>query len=338
MDKQSEIVTYLKSLQREHILPAGDFSLKCWDQQASNLCQVNLKNGYFVKSIKARHGGMLDSKNEIQKSYHHELRALQLLTPFFEKKDNFNIPELVHHNTHTLTLLTKALSGERLQELCNRYAQRFGGEENNAEQACQNIGEFLKFLHSIERVDYSIESLNALLAYIRERIPADCFSVVQLTSIDTWLKSMEKHISADLNSYNKVFVHHDLNPTNILVEGNTIGVLDFADFSRESPYQDLVYFPLMLQGQLENRIKYLPEKKSKLLSCFYTGYGCDYTEMRQDPLYLLYIMKNLLIFMVTYKHILQDKSYKFSLSAVKSRIIFRFDFLQIRKKIIRMVS
>lgn len=327
----------IEELQKNGVLPSGDYFCEFLEQPASYVWKVILGAGFFIKQIKVRHGMEEDKQADVIEQFHRECKFLLSLKAYFSTSKFFSIPEIVYINQKELIIVTKALNGKSLQIICNQYAQRFGSVQNGAAHACFNVGRFLKFLHDAQKENYALDDLEKLVCYIRDRISGAIFSVSELKRIDAFLLAREKEISYKLGGIYKSYVHHDLNPTNVLVDGDKINVLDFADAAMESPYQDLVYFPLMINGQFGNFFKYRPSVKNELLSRFYDGYGCQLDHLKEDPLYLLYVLKNLSIFLNTFSS-LKNHWGALALSKLKNRLVLEYDLKNTKTVFLSRIS
>ncbi len=335
------ILNIVSELQRTRVLPDGNYAHNFWEQPASYICHISLGDGYFIKKCKNRDGITQNEDADIRAQFEQEYEALKDIYPLFAEHDEFGTPELVYADPEQLILITKELKGQSFEGLCNQYACRVGRKENNAVLACRNAGKFLKILHSHNQAELRPEDVRELVHYIKKRIPPQFFSRVEVQLIHNSLATLQDKVISDIGGYNKCSVHHDLNPTNILVDGERINVLDFADYQMDSPLQDIVYFPLMLGGQLGSRIKYRKRLKDTLLNAFEAGYMGDYgqdMDIGVNALYSLYLLKNLAIFSRTFEDMKRRAIGNFSLGLMKMRLILELDRRKVKEQIIKIVS
>jgi Phosphotransferase enzyme family len=67
-------------------------------------------------------------------------------------------------------------------------------------------------------------------------------------------------------------IHADFSPSNIVINGNEIVVLDFATYRTGSIYQDLTYFARYLENFLHKPV-FRPKTIAMLQEAFFNGYG-----------------------------------------------------------------
>lgn len=328
-------------LQNIGILPQGSFEINSWEQQFSYVTQIKIdENTYFIKELKERYDHV---KDEIVNKLIHEYDTLEKYSVYFKNNQLYRIPEPIFFSKEQLLLITKEVKGIAIEIHGNLYARRFKPIDNDTLEIFKRIGKFLKFFHKIESYPLTEEDLNELVDYIKKRLVGrGQFDDLFEKKIISFLEKTKFECIKNLDKYRINPVHHDFNPTNILSDGNCINVLDFGDFRMDHAYQDLIYFKLMMDGQLGSVIKYRQDKRNALINSFYEGYGFCLSEHKGDGLYKLYMLKNLAIFLIT----LSDRKripliFKPSLNSVirlKDRIISGLDYKKTCSEIIRIIN
>lgn len=295
----TKIYEYISFLQGSGILPKGEFTCDYWEQQASYICRVSLKEGYYIKKYKRRFSSSDEDNANLVELFENECNALELIGNYYDGYEDISIPVLVHTDIKELTIVTKKIQGISLEYLCNQYTRRIGAQNNKAPEACYNVGRFLRILHTKSSKPFESSHLSALIKYIQQRLPATGISKKKQEVINEYLIRMQEKVLEKINHYSLCYVHHDLNPTNVLVDVENIGVVDFADSKYDTKFQDIIYFQLMLYGQLRSTIKYDMNKKIELLNQFRRGYSEICSEYCNDSMYSLYMLKNYVLFIAT---------------------------------------
>jgi len=326
----------VRDLQFNGILPHGDFKYTEWEQLFSFIYRVTIdEQVFFFKKLKTRRGS---SNQDIEKRLLIEYEALKKYFSLFNGKKHFNIPEVVYFSANDLLLVTKGLNGISIMDIGRKYAARKNNNKRNALDVYIQTGKFLKILHETEDYPYTIKDVEELANYIRNRLESGIFNESEVERISIYLTRTESLIKADISKYNKNPTHHDFAPGNILSQGENINVLDFGDFRIDHRYQDLSYFKLMLETQLNNWVKYRQSAVCELVEAFSKGYGCDYYIISKDELYNLYVLKNYAIFITTFAHWKKwPPNFLLSFSVIKDKILNLVEFYRVKRKILSKV-
>jgi len=271
-----------------------------------------------------------------------EYRTLKKLHAYFKNDSCYNIPEPLYFSEEMLLLVTKEIKGISLETIGNQFARRVGAVDSSAVEAFQKAGKFLRMLHCMESVPFQENDVFELYQYITVRlIGVGIFSQDQEDQIVSFLDKSRFSIVHELSKYSRSPVHHDYNPTNILFDGHCINVLDFGDYRVDHPYQDLIYFRLMINGQLGSVLKYRQACRHKLLDAFYEGYGYDIQDHSGNEMYKIYLLKNLAVFALTMmqrkKKAINFKSTSAFLATAKSKVVNQRDYVLTKKSILEIV-
>lgn len=337
----SVIESFVIKLQNEGILPEGLFQVHSWEQQFSYIYRIIINgNKYFIKNLKKRHD---HEQHEMIQKLINEYYALTKYIDSFKNEGLFNIPEPIFFSKENLLLVTKSIEGLPIEISGNLYARRFKSTDNGTVNMFINIGKFLNFFHGIESYPFTEQDISELVEYIKIRlIGRGQFDDFLEKKIISFLEKTKCACEKNLEKYKKNPVHHDFNPTNILSDGDCINVLDFGDFRMDHAYQDLIYFKLMMDGQLGSVIKYRQDRRETLINAFYEGYGFSLAEHTNDGLYQLYMLKNLAVFLITMserqKQPLEFKPSLKTVIVIKDKIVNYLDYKKTRAEIIRIVS
>ena len=325
-------------LQNQEALPSGKVTIKSWAQPASRIHEISLGSGYYVKEMTMREGINSEDQQALEQQFVREVKALQELTCLFENTPQFCVPKLVFSDKGRLLLVTEALQGDSLQEVCALYSKRFSAVQNNAEEACFRLGQLLNLMHKKTERPLEASDVDILLKYIKEKITEEFFSQIEINQLNDFCIQSAENVVRNLEKHIKCFVHHDLNPTNIFVSADSLGMLDFADTTYASPYQDLVYFPLMLKGQFSNFIKYRSQLYPRFLKCFYNGYETSPEQLSSNKMYILLKLKNLLLNLTTYNQLLKSINRPKGVGELKRVLVYKNEIKTLRKSILRIVS
>jgi serine/threonine protein kinase len=326
----------VRDLQVRGALPGGDFEYTAWEQLFSFIYRVSIGGQvFFFKKLKPRRGS---SNQDIEKRLLLEYEALKRYSCLFNGEKHFNIPKVVYFSVEDLLLVTNGLNGISIMDVARNYASRKTDNESKAIDVYVRTGKFLKVLHESESYPYTIKDLEELINYIRRRLISGIFNKSEEESISSYLTQSESIISLDISKHSKNPTHHDFNPDNILSQEEDINVLDFGDFRIGHRFQDLVYFKLMLDIQLNNWVKYRQSAASELLRAFSQGYGCDYNIISKDALYNLYVLKNYAIFITTFAYRRKCQThFQLSFGFIKDKILNFVEFYRTKRKILSKV-
>lgn len=331
----------IQKLQKERKLPPGIAKFETWQQQFSIVTRVNIdSNIYFFKWLTPRNEHSID---DLERKLCSEFNALVKIQSYLQNDSRFSIPEPIYYSKEELLIVTKEVKGIPLEVVGNQYARRFKPVDNNSLSIFKRTGSFLSNFHQYESFGYSIDDLDDLIKYISNRlISRGLYGKLDENLIILFLERKRHEIIRKIDRYKKNPVHHDFNPTNILSDGECINILDFGDFKIDHIYQDLIYFKLMIDGQLGSVLKYRQDRRIDLINAFYDGYGFTLNEHKSDGLYQLYMLKNLSVFLITMSE--RKKlpiDFKLSLKSVimlKDRIVNYLDYKRTRSEILQIVS
>ena len=263
----------VENLQADGTLPCEGYTLEYWEQQFSHILKITFKNKiYFLKQIKPR---INHHNDELLNKLIVEYEALTKYEPYFRNNDNCNIPKVIYFSHKELLLVTEKLDGISLGGVFRQYVGRLTKGAWETETVFSRVGAFYSAFHSFEIQLYQLGHLEALIAYIEERLISIVFTDEEKSQISFYLESVFKILKSDLSNYTLVPVHHDPNFSNILYDDSSINVLDFGDFAFDSPYQDIACFKLMIDGQFVSSVKYSHRAKKKLLNAFCEGYKIE---------------------------------------------------------------
>jgi len=336
--RMNELISKVRVLQKERVLPQGQLAFDYSENEASFSCRLYLgRHNFFLKKIKPRFS---DSNGDFASHLEREFEALKKFSIFFQDHAHFSVPSPVYFSSDHLFLITEEVKGNPFQGIVNQYARRKESKNNNAIELCRTIGKFLKALHESESYPFTIGDLGSLVEYIKRRLCNSSFCAVDETKILKYLEKTTSEIGCDLRKLRKCPVHHDFNPSNVLVDGKNVNVVDFCDYQIDHPFQDIVYFKLMLGEQLKNRFKYRQSAKSSLILAFNQGCDWNYVGGVHGKLYKLYLLKNLAIFVKTLSLRIKEKSNisHFSARHLKDTFIDRLDLYITKRKIIELVT
>jgi len=340
-NRKSKVLTFpisdiIRDLQVSGDLPHGDFEYTEWEQLFSFIYRVTIgEQVFFFKKLKTRRGS---SNQDIEKRLLVEYEALKKYFSLFNGEKHFNIPKVVYFSANDLLLVTKGLNGKSILDIGRKYAARKNNNKGNALDVYIRTGQFLKILHETEIYPYTIKDIEELTNYIRKRLVCRIFNKAEEEKISNYITQAALVVTNDMSKYSKNPTHHDFAPGNILSQGENINVLDFGDFRIDHRFQDLSYFKLMLETQLNNWVKYRQSAVSELVEAFSKGYGCDYYIISKDALYNLYVLKNYAIFITTFAHWKKWlPNSQLSFNVIKEKVLNLVEFYRVKRKILSKV-
>ena len=296
---ENEISEIVGELQSNKLLPNGEVKYISWDRQFSRIHKLTFKNQiFYIKKLKPRH----DQKDKkLKKRLENEYFALNKVQIYLDNFENFNVPKPIYFSTEKLILVTEGLKGSSIIEIARKCTIKEKEKKCNGDKIFFMVGQFSKILHAMETKKYELESAYKLLRYIEKRIKMNIFSEKEILRIMSFLYYCIDGINKSFKNYEECYIHHDFSPGNILYDYDTssVNVLDLGDFRFDHKYQDICYFRMMIERQLNNRIKYKRAYVDKLINAFSNGYNFNYSILERDNLYVMYKLKNLSIFAVT---------------------------------------
>jgi tRNA A-37 threonylcarbamoyl transferase component Bud32 len=176
-----------------------------------------------------------------------------------------------------LVLVTEEAPGEPLHVVLDRYAtwQPDSRTLEHLTHVARRIGVWLKTFQEIERVNRRI-TLDDMREYLDVRLrrlaqnPKGRFSEEQRMAVLSYFDSKGRDVrAADLD---EVSVHGDIAPSNILVNGEKIVVLDFAMACTGGMYFDVARLFTQLEF-LKAKPKFRPQVVAKLQSAMLNGFN-----------------------------------------------------------------
>jgi aminoglycoside phosphotransferase (APT) family kinase protein len=212
-----------------------------------------------------------------------ELELTLLTRKLFMGEPLFQVPGFACAPTPD-TFLVEWMSGEPLNSCCTRPPfGPFGSWLERQKRVLRNTGIWLNRFHASSR-DVKSFPLDGFKRYIANRekvLPAiDPALAAQL------FRSVEAHTAAST-----VRVHGDFSPHNILVNGDVLGVIDFAginEFDRGSPWFDVATMYLGVEeywhNRLRNYLRFMRAPLQQLQAAFLDGYG---VKSKEDPVFRL---------------------------------------------------
>jgi len=329
------VISNIKELQAEGILPKGKYEYTFQNHPFSFILRISIDGHiFFLKKLKHRSGA---SSSYIEEKLNREYNALTKFCPFFAKEKYFNIPRVVYCSVKDLIIVTEELKGITLSEISRDYASQKNIENlSNAPDVFLKAGKFLKLFHESETYPYTLKDLYELTDYIKIRLFRGIFNKKEKAEISYYLIQCQSDIENNIQKYKKTPVHSDFGPGNILFYGESINVLDFGDYRIDNCFQDIVYFKLMLERHLENRLRYRKSAKEELFKAFSKGYGFDYQTSCKDKLYQLFLLRNLAIFIttMTWRKEFQGQLIEF----IKKNILDFIEYYKIKNKILFIIK
>lgn len=192
-------------------------------------------------------------------------------------------------------IVTEEAGGCSLQRLLARGALRWTSHSGRSrlENLLERIGAWIREYQAIGERDGAPIPLEDVRRYLEHRLDRVCAASpagFDAADRERVLRACDRAAAAlapaDLEV---VAVHADFNPENILIDGHTICVLDFAEAHRGLRHGDFVHLYLHLE-RLKGRIRTAPRTVDALQAALQRGYG-DTTALEQPLLHLLMLQQ-----------------------------------------------
>ncbi len=212
----------------------------------------------------------------------------------FKKSKTYKVVEPLFADPEKSVLLTRESSGYSLWEYINRHGQFFPSANLQQQMLdmTQRAGHWLRFFQDIPyEGPKSLIELEEIIDYISLRL--ERLQDNSKIKFDSQLKKAvlyyirKKWAAVSQEERGKSYVHADLSLSNILVDEQTVTVLDFNKIETGSPFKDLTRFHHQLQ-LLKNKPTFKKSFIDSLQVSFLDGYGQP--EIIQHPLFCIYFM------------------------------------------------
>ncbi len=212
----------------------------------------------------------------------------------FKKSKTYKVVEPLYADPEKSVLITRESSGYSLWEYINKNGQFFPSADLKRQmfEMTRRSGQWLRFFQEIPfQGKKSLIELEEIIDYISLRL-----NRLQDNSKIKFDEQLKKDVlyyirknwnDVSLEERGKSYVHADLSLSNILIDSDTVTVLDFNKIEIGSPFKDLTRFCHQLQ-LLKNKPTFNKRFVENLQIHFLEGY--EQPEIIRHPLFKIYLM------------------------------------------------
>lgn len=303
-----DIETTIYELQKQKILPCGDYTYESWQENFSFIFKVEIgKMVYYFKYIKPKEVHNLE---EADKKFSQECAAIEKFYPIFSFIDKVKIPRILFSSKEKLLIVTTEIGGEKIKIKFDYYLSRFRFYNNkysdDALEIARLIGKAINIIHSNEEQDFLDSDIYNLKFYILSRLLSERnFSSCEEKLIKNFIDSSCEKIINNISIYKKNYIHGDLNVSNIYWDDGILGLIDFGNCRMSYKYEDLAIFHLSLFHFLSSRLKHSNKSRKSIFDSFCKGYGIVYEELNSDAMFKMIKLRNLSVLLKTFQNKIQ---------------------------------
>jgi serine/threonine protein kinase len=203
-------------------------------------CKIKGQSDFSVVYIKYYKNFYKRSKNELTKIIERDFQDLNYWYAKFKCSDQFNVVKPLFILADQSMLVTKEVAGEDLHQLLVDFDWLFASRKNFQQLRHQihNAGAWLHYFHSIQPRGDEIYSIDDLVEYLDVRLKILTeenkrhFPKIYQKKIHQYIQKHRRLVSEMELEVN--LSHSDFNPGNIIVNGDSVTVLDFGKVRKES--------------------------------------------------------------------------------------------------------
>ncbi len=228
----------------------------------------------FVKISKLRNNMSID---ELQKEIVREYEIGKMVYDHLYETTEYSAIKMIACFLDYYAIVTEECQGDSLNSIIIKYGRLYPNKQrcNYLKSICYNCGLLLKNIHDTTQQD-EIFDIHELIEYIDIRLNklvADKQMVFDEKMRQGILKYLGKQsLMVAKDDLRIAGTHGDFAPNNLLVENQTVKIMDCADFQYSSIYRDITYFYQRLENFLHNPI-FRPGTINALQDAFCKGYN-----------------------------------------------------------------
>lgn len=274
------------------------------DREASTVLELAVAgasgiDAVFVKRFKPREPGMA-GRESMRARVCRDFEVTTRLHASMSGFPGYRVPRPLACFPDQLAIVTAKASGVTLSDLLERHGGWWPSQERTRElgSTVAAVGGWLRAFHSIETRDASTFSLDGMRRYIDVRL--ERLLVTRPPALDA--RGRERVLRyfdrtaplVDRNDLREVLTHGDLAPSNILVDGGEITVIDFAMVTPGGLFMDVARLYTQLEF-LMAKPKFRPTVVRHLQQRLLHGFDAALEPDR--PLFRLFLLQHLLCHM-----------------------------------------
>lgn len=273
------------------------------EREASTVAKVAIRTGrgtetVFVKVFKPRHNtatALSETRDRVARDFEFSSR----LHAAFSASNTFSVVRPIACYPEHLAIVTAESAGTTLLDVLERRATWWpsGLVRRDLEATHSNVGGWLSAFQRVEPTNNEL-SLDAMREYIDIRVRRLLMTsppVLDQSARARVLDYFDRTAAAvDAADRTEVLTHADLAPSNILIDGDRVTVIDFAMVAPGGRYMDLARLYTQLEF-LKAKPKFRPSVVAALQRGLLRGFDPSLTPDR--PLFQLFVLQHLLCHM-----------------------------------------
>ncbi len=233
-----------------------------------------------------------------------EFDTLRRLRRDLQPWPDLRVPEPIMCLPEHRALILEEVGGETLKHLVLRQAQRPGSAQGwrRITDGFRAAGRWLGVIQSLEQGPRERLDLEGMLAYdevrLQRLVALGCLRPRLADGVRAESRRLRDRL-LDGPALDSVFVHGDFCPSNMLLDGDTLVVLDFTMVERGSTHQDLTYCFEYLE-RFMNRLLDRPFIRRRVIRELQAALLDGYRERMpiSDPLFRLHQIRHHLNYLV----------------------------------------
>lgn len=273
--------------------------LELADREAGQVMRAQVKiagrsdRSIFVKAFKTR-GRLPEDRRFMRARVTNDYAVTSRVYESFRDRSDFSAVKPIACFPDDLVLVTEAAPGEPFHQLLERCAiwQPDSGTLDELTQTAGRVGAWLRTFQSIEHLQrrISIDGMREYLDFRLRRLvesPKGAFSQRRRAAVLSYFDALSRNVgAADLI---EVLVHGDVCPSNVLVDGRRIVMLDFAMACTGGMYLDVARLFTQFEF-LKFKPKFRPHVVARLQASLLSGFD---PALRPDhPLFQLFELRH----------------------------------------------
>ncbi|MDI6780498.1 MAG: phosphotransferase [bacterium] len=272
--------------------------LRFEERPASQLFNIKVlldsgSKNIFVKISKLRSNISID---DLQKEIAMEYEIGKMVSDHLYETNKYSAIKMIVCFPEYYALVTEECQGDLLNSIIIKHGKLYPNKQrcNYLKSICYNCGLLLKNIHDTTLQD-EIFDLHELIEYIDIRLKKSVvderivFDEKMRQGILKYLRKQIPMISKD--DLRVVGTHGDFGPNNILIENQTVKIMDYADFQYDSMYQDITYFYQRLENLMHNPI-FRPVTIHALQDAFCQGYSSEI--IINKPIFMMFRVRHVI--------------------------------------------
>jgi hypothetical protein len=253
------------------------------------LCNKNI----FVKISRLCNNISID---ELQKKIVREYEIGKMVYSNLCETTKYSAIKMIACFPEYYALITEECQGDSLSSIVIKYGKLYPDKQrcNYLKSVCYNCGLLLKNIQDTTGQE-KIFDLYGLIEYIDIRLKklvTDEMTIFDEKMRQGILEYLRKQtVMVNKDDLRVAGAHGDFGPNNILVENQTVKIMDYADFQYSSIYQDITYFYQRLENFMHKPI-FRPRTIHSLQDAFCQGYSSEI--IINNPIFMMFRVRHVI--------------------------------------------